>query len=150
VLIICESTDRFSRANTRRLLYPAFHMFTRVSYSDFFEWNVVLRKAGHVFLYGTLSLLVYRWAKCEAGRGNSTAWSPLWGAIALLGTALVASLDEWHQTTIPSRTGTVADVLLDTAAGLAVQVLIYLATATPTPRPAPSVLANPTLLDRDP
>jgi VanZ family protein len=40
-------------------------------------------------------------------------------------TALVASLDEWHQTFIPSRTGTYKDVLLDSAAALCVQVLLF-------------------------
>jgi len=41
-------------------------------------------------------------------------------------TALVASLDEWHQTFIPSRTGTYKDVLLDSAAALCVQILLFL------------------------
>jgi VanZ family protein len=49
-----------------------------------------------------------------------------WANIAILGTALVASLDEWHQTFIPSRTGAVHDVVLDTCAGIAAQVLVLL------------------------
>jgi VanZ family protein len=49
-----------------------------------------------------------------------------WATIAVLGTALVASLDEWHQSFIPSRTGTPRDVLLDTCAGIAAQILILL------------------------
>jgi VanZ family protein len=40
-------------------------------------------------------------------------------------TAFVASLDEWHQSFIPSRTGTPRDVALDTCAGIAAQVLIF-------------------------
>jgi VanZ family protein len=39
-------------------------------------------------------------------------------------TALVASLDEWHQTYIPSRTGTLHDVFLDSFAALTMQVVI--------------------------
>ena len=42
------------------------------------------------------------------------------------GTAVVASLDEWHQSFIPSRTGAVRDVVLDTCAGIGAQVLILL------------------------
>jgi VanZ family protein len=33
--------------------------------------------------------------------------------LALVGTALVASWDEWHQTFLPNRTGSPWDVLLD-------------------------------------
>jgi VanZ family protein len=38
----------------------------------------------------------------------------------------VASLDEWHQSFIPSRTGRWQDVVLDTSAGIATQILILL------------------------
>jgi VanZ family protein len=41
-------------------------------------------------------------------------------------TVLVASLDEWHQTFIPSRTGTVRDVILDSGAALTAQIVIFL------------------------
>jgi VanZ family protein len=49
-----------------------------------------------------------------------------WATIAVIGTAVVASLDEWHQSYIPSRTGTPWDVLLDTSAGIVAQVLVLL------------------------
>jgi len=39
---------------------------------------------------------------------------------------LVASLDEWHQTFIPSRTGTWHDVVLDGSAAVGGQILLYL------------------------
>jgi VanZ family protein len=53
-------------------------------------------------------------------------WTLRWTTIAILGTALVASLDEWHQSFIPSRTGRWQDVVLDTCAGIAAQLLIFL------------------------
>ena len=40
-------------------------------------------------------------------------------------TALVASLDEWHQTYLPKRTGTLHDVLLDSMAALLVQGVLF-------------------------
>jgi VanZ family protein len=43
----------------------------------------------------------------------------------VLMTALVASLDEWHQSFIPTRTGRWQDVVLDTCAGIAVQVILF-------------------------
>jgi len=38
----------------------------------------------------------------------------------------VAGLDEWHQSFLPTRTGTLHDVILDTCAGIAAQVLLFL------------------------
>jgi VanZ family protein len=46
--------------------------------------------------------------------------------MAVAGTAIVASLDEWHQNYLPSRTGTAWDVLLDTCAAVAAQFLLFL------------------------
>jgi VanZ family protein len=57
---------------------------------------------------------------------NDAKWTLRWSTIAVLGTAIVASLDEWHQSFIPSRTGRWQDVVLDTSAGIAAQVLIFL------------------------
>ena len=41
-------------------------------------------------------------------------------------TALVACLDEWHQTYLPSRTGNLHDVLLDGSGALVAQIVIFL------------------------
>ena len=54
------------------------------------------------------------------------AWCARWGTIAFLMTVLVASLDEWHQTFLPSRTGTVRDVILDSSAAFVAQILIFM------------------------
>jgi VanZ family protein len=48
-----------------------------------------------------------------------------WATVAWFSTALVASLDEWHQTYLPSRTGTVRDVILDSTAALVAQIVIF-------------------------
>ena len=45
--------------------------------------------------------------------------------IALLGTALVASCDEWHQTFLPNRTGSPWDVLLDCTGAIVLQLIVY-------------------------
>jgi VanZ family protein len=58
--------------------------------------------------------------------GKNIRWTLRWSTIAVLGTALVASLDEWHQGFIPSRTGRWQDVALDTCAAIAAQFLLFL------------------------
>lgn len=123
-MVVAESTDRFSRAHTRVLLYPPVHFLTGVSYGDFYGWNFFIRKAGHVLLYGSLGAVLYRLLRRYVPGARRTTWSATCAGLAVLGTALVASLDEWHQTFIPSRTGTVQDVMLDTAAAIAGQLLI--------------------------
>jgi VanZ family protein len=39
---------------------------------------------------------------------------------------LVASLDEWHQSYLPNRTGSVWDVLLDCSGAIALQLVVYI------------------------
>ena len=43
-----------------------------------------------------------------------------------MGTALVASCDEWHQTYLPNRTGTPWDVLLDCTGAITLQLIVYI------------------------
>jgi VanZ family protein len=80
-----------------------------------------------------LGLLLLRgfWMTFE----NRPKWMRLLPVFAWLGTAFVATIDEWHQSYIPSRTGTPTDVLLDSAAGLGALVLAYLALRRKAPAP---------------
>jgi len=126
IVIAIESTDYFSSHNTGRFLYPLLHFLFGLDPSRFHFWHVVIRKSGHVFGYGLLSILLFRaWRETLPAFGNPQ-WTFRWANISVLGTALVASLDEWHQSYIPSRTGSVRDVILDTCAGLGAQILLFL------------------------
>ena len=126
IIIAIESTAMLSAHNTGRILYPILHFLFGLDRMHFGYWHFYIRKSGHVVGYGTLSILLFRaWRVTLPVRAN-VKWTFRWANIAILGTALVASLDEWHQSFIPSRTGTVRDVLLDTCAGIAAQVLVLL------------------------
>jgi VanZ family protein len=46
-------------------------------------------------------------------------------ALALLGTAMTASADEYHQSFLPNRTSSPWDVLIDCCGALAMQLLVY-------------------------
>ena len=52
--------------------------------------------------------------------------------LGVLVTLVVASLDEFHQTFLPGRTGTYRDVILDTFGGIFAQILVLLLWKTPT------------------
>ena len=127
IIVICiESTAYLSAHNTSRFLYPLLHFLFGMSRQHFEHWHFYMRKGGHVFGYGLLSILLFRaWRETLPSIRNAR-WTFLWSSIAVLGTAVVASLDEWHQSYLPSRTGTPRDVALDTCAGIAAQILVFL------------------------
>ena len=126
IVIAIESSTYLSSSNTSRILYPLLHFLFGMSHARFEDWHVYIRKGGHVFGYGLLSFLLFRaWRETLPAVGNPK-WTFRWANIAVLGTALVASLDEWHQSYLLSRTGTPWDVLLDTCAGIGVQILVFL------------------------
>jgi len=123
-LIAFESTDVFSSEHTGSLLYTLLtRLFGNIDLYKFLVFHHYLRKTGHVVGYGMLSLLLLRAWRATLGRVQ-----PLLLRAALLswlGTAIVAALDEWHQSYIPSRTGSVWDVALDSVAGVAFLVVAY-------------------------
>ena len=126
IVIAIESSAYLSAHNTSRILYPLLHFFFGMDHARFEHWHFYMRKSGHVFGYGLLSILLFRaWRETLPVLENSK-WTLRWASIAVLGTAVVASLDEWHQSVIPSRTGTPRDVLLDSCAAIAAQILVFL------------------------
>ena len=126
ILIAIESSAMLSAHNTSRILYPVLHFLFGLDWERFEVWHFFIRKGGHVVGYGVLSILLFRAWRATLPAITHAKWTPRWATIAILGTALVASLDEWHQSFIPSRTGTIRDVVLDTCAGVGAQLLIFL------------------------
>lgn len=126
IVIAIESSAYLSTHNTSRMLYPLLHFLFGMTRQQFEPWHFFMRKGGHVFGYGLLSILLFRAWRETLPVSNNARWTFRWANIAGLGTALVASLDEWHQSFLPSRTGSVHDVILDTCAGIAAQVLLFL------------------------
>lgn len=81
------------------------------------RWEIVhhyIRKSGHFVGYGLLCLTWLRAWRLTFPR------LPFIGhaGLALLGTAIVASCDEWHQAFLPNRTSSPWDVLLDCCGAL--------------------------------
>lgn len=126
-LIAIESTDLLSSRHTSSFLYHLLkYMVGPIDPVRFYYWHAIGRKVGHVVGYGILSLLLFRAWQVTLPLPGAPRWSRRWAQIAVFTTVLVASLDEWHQSFIPSRTGTWHDVVLDGAAGIAFQIVLYL------------------------
>jgi VanZ family protein len=116
-LIAFESTDFFSAQHTGSMLYKLLtHLFGNINFYKFLVFHHYLRKTGHVVGYGMLSLLLLRGWRATFVRNHAWLWQT--ALLAWLGTAFVASMDEWHQSYIPSRTGTWRDAVLDSVSGL--------------------------------
>jgi VanZ family protein len=126
IVIAIESTSYLSANNTSRFLYPVLHFLFGINYAQFQPWHHFLRKAGHVFGYGLLSILLFRAFRESLRVVGDSKWHLGWSSAAVFGTAVVASLDEWHQSFLPSRTGRWQDVVLDTSAAVAAQLLLFL------------------------
>src|SRR5271155_2667307 len=123
-LIAFESTDFFSSQNTGGVLYTILtRLFGQINFRDFLIFHHYLRKTGHVVGYGMLGLLLLRGWRATLGPTETMLWRT--SLLAWLGTVFVASMDEWHQSYIPSRTGTWKDAVLDSVAGLGVLLVAY-------------------------
>lgn len=124
VLITFESTDAFSSEHTGSMLYALLtHLFGDINLHKFLVFHHYLRKTGHVVGYGMLGLLLLRGWRATLDQNNLQLRRTL--LLAWLGVVFVACMDEWHQSYIPSRTGTWRDAVLDSTAGLVALMFAY-------------------------
>lgn len=129
IAIICvESTDLLSAEHTGSFLYALLtRFFGSIDFEQFAHWHHYLRKLGHIVGYATLSWLLFRAWRATLPSLGPRLWSLPWARLAFWMTAAVATLDEFHQSFIPSRTGTFRDVILDSTAALCMQFAIFVA-----------------------
>jgi len=122
-VIARESTEAFSGMHTSAWLRPLWQaIFGAVTDTQWLQIHHVLRKTGHFVGYGTLGLTWLRgWLLAwlvPFRRRAAGAWRGWSFVMAICCTAVIASLDELHQTYLSDRTGVVQDVLLDTIGAL--------------------------------
>jgi VanZ family protein len=118
-LISSFSTGWFSAEQTGGFLIPflAF-LFPEATPAQLRAAHVAVRKLAHFGEYLVLSVLLYR--ALAPGDG----WSPRAAGVALALAALYGAADELHQGLLPSRTGSVADTVIDFSGALAGQGLV--------------------------
>ena len=123
-MILLASSDALSAANSGPWLQTL--VTTILGHAlpphQFNLLHFVLRKASHLTEYAILGALLFR-----ALRADGQGWNVRWSAAAVAIAAAVASVDEWHQTFVPSRTGAFSDVILDTFGAALAQILIRVA-----------------------
>ena len=122
-VIVVESTEWFGADHTTGPLRWLYELILgRVSNARWAIIHHLIRKSGHFLGYGFIGLAWLRawWLTLPHSRFLPDAM------LALLGTALVASCDEWHQTFLPNRTGSPWDVLLDCTGAICLQLIVYI------------------------
>jgi VanZ family protein len=129
LMIALESTSTMSAANTSQWLYPFWvKLFGPISHQRWNEVHHLIRKTGHFVGYGIVSLaFFYSWRQ-TLHRMAVKHWT-LWrraSVLAVLCTLLIASLDEYHQSFLPSRTASPVDVGIDLCGAIAAQLILLL------------------------
>lgn len=120
-VILLASSDLFSAPHTGSLLETLLtSLGLRLSPQTLAWVHMAIRKAGHLTVYGILGALYFRAMRA----GRSPEWQRRWAVTAVVLATVIAVLDEWHQTYVPSRTGSATDVLIDAAGAIAAQIII--------------------------
>ena len=94
VLIFLFSSSLFSADNTEQVLVYDF-------------LNISVRKCAHVVEYAILAYLWFRSLHTSDERFTRNVF------LSVIFSVLYAASDEWHQSFVPSRDGTVTDVIWD-------------------------------------
>jgi VanZ family protein len=121
--IFWMSTETFSSENTFSWIEMLLRFLApKISAQEMVFAHLLIRKAAHVTEYFVLGLLLFR-----TFRGNSTLlWNWRWCFFAVIGVALWAASDEFHQSFVSTRTASAVDVGIDTAGGILAQFVAAL------------------------
>jgi VanZ family protein len=110
-VIFVGSTEVMSAEQTSRFLLPFLRWLKPdISPETFTQIHFLVRKLGHVGEYAILALLL--WRAVHNSPALHMKLSVLFGVV-LLGCAVFAASDEFHQSFVKSRTSSIRDVLLD-------------------------------------
>ena len=120
--IAFASTNGFSSANTSKVIRPLILWFLpNLSEAELSNIHVVIRKLAHFAEYGLLALL--------AGRAFVTSSVAFirshWFLLGMLLVSLYSLADEFHQSFVLSRTGSLYDSAIDMAGGFTVLLIFH-------------------------
>ena len=113
-VIFSASGDRMSFEHTAGIIGPFVHwLFPQLSDDAVHAVVFTVRKCAHLTEYAVLACLLWRALRKPPGP-NARSWQWSEAGLAVTLAALYAASDEIHQAFVPSRQGSVVDVLLDT------------------------------------
>jgi VanZ family protein len=116
LMIFLFSTGGLSASNTSRIIRPLLlWLFPDISEERLNLVHFIVRKAAHFTEYAILAILA---ARAFLGSSRLTL-RRRWLVVSLAVVVVYALSDEYHQTFVPSRTGSIYDSFIDIAGGLA-------------------------------
>ena len=122
-IIFFGSTEELSAENTSRIVRPLLAwLFPDITEAELIRAHFFVRKAAHFTEYAVLALLAAR-AFLSSSR---TLLQRRWLAASLALVFSCALLDEYHQSFLPTRTGSIGDSLIDIAGGAFALALVGL------------------------
>jgi VanZ family protein len=128
-IIAFESTPMMGANRTSSFLYPLYlRLFGYISGGDWWQLHFLIRKLGHFYGYGTVSLLFYwSWRLTLAVPSHILIWRfrARLAVFAWVCVLLLSSWDEYHQTFLPNRHGSPWDVLLDMLGAVTVTLAYF-------------------------
>jgi VanZ family protein len=128
LVIAAESTVYFGADHTSAPLQRFFEFLLHRHFTqpEWWRLHLIIRKCGHFTGYGILSISWFRafWMTLPPGIDPRRRLIPV-HFLAMLGTLLVASADEFHQTFLANRSGSIWDVMIDCSGGLVMQLMIW-------------------------
>ena len=122
-LIWFASTQEFSAGNTSRIVRPLLlWFFPNIGEAQIATVHFFTRKAAHFVEYAILAFFARR-AFITSSR---IFIEQHWFGLSLLIVVVVSLIDEFHQSFVPSRTGSAYDSAIDMAGGLTTLLVLKL------------------------
>ncbi|HEU5124009.1 MAG TPA: VanZ family protein [Verrucomicrobiae bacterium] len=126
LVIFSASGDRESFERSSRIIGPILHwLMPNLPAHRVNQIVTLARKGAHLTEYAVLAILFWRatrpLVKTEAKVWN---WKLAFASVAFV--ALYAGTDEFHQTLVPGRQGSVRDVLIDTTGAIGGMIFLWL------------------------
>lgn len=121
--IFFASTGEMSASNTSRFIRPlVLWLFPEITEERLQLVHLVVRKCAHFAEYGLLALLAARAFLASSKNFLRNRWF----LSSLLLVIIYALLDEFHQSYVLTRTGSIYDSMIDTAGGLTALIIFSL------------------------
>lgn len=120
-LIFFFSTGELSASNTSRIVRPLLlWLFPGISEERIMLAHLLVRKGAHFTEYAVLALLAAR----AFATSSQVPLRRHWFAASFGLVCLYALSDEFHQSFVPSRTGSIYDSFIDMSGGLTALLLL--------------------------
>lgn len=115
------SSGSFSAGNTSRFIGPfVLWLFPNTTPETLLMIHMIVRKLAHFAEYAILGFLAARAFRTSPRPPVRDRWFLISATIVVT----YALMDEYHQTFVPSRTGSIYDSLIDIAGGLTALLVI--------------------------